>query len=669
MDTLFWAGHSATPAAPLLAAIQDAHERDVHSAKAEFSRRRAELRAEFRVLGRRRAQAPEEEVRLRAELGEVQEQVRETEGELRSRRAALLDAHAALAVSRAGYGIRNVQERAHAEAQLIGRVSDSVAAANQARDLAERRMLAGELARRQAAQPGLDEWVTRQQQRHEELRRQADRQARVVEEARSSGITQRVAGFLVWAGYLGMAAFGWRLGEVLHARASAAGTVGLIQFLSQESFQTFVQVGLWQGLTWIGALALLGLVAAPVIFAAFDRVLTRFDPRWNPTPEGGDGARRARPRRTPDGDAEARGADLTWDSVVSTLHGKVDRNDYRKHLARLPLIGVPVLMGMVVLVFLAQGRTSLQTASLPLNSLMFLFVGIAAAAMGSGVLCLLVAAGMRTPETTVRPFRVLAGLGVLGAAVLAWSVAEEAGWARTGPWDETALAGPLFLLLANGLMLAHGLVYNNLYRDWTALRRAVTDGEERMRDLQPHTLLGVGDLAPTALHQRWTDLYRTLDDVWRTQDAEAPLASAGDTLGGAVRDGDEDVPADQLLTSTAVTRLDERMSPELAVAVTRARSGYGEAAAAQREVARRRHGLLSRIGELNGDALARRMAEVRREAAAAEVEAAASIARLNTHFAAMRAEAQAAYATGELLRERERALGGNPVLQAPTPHE
>jgi len=659
LDLLFWAGYNGTDAGPLLRTMEAAREREVRAARTEASRHRCELRTEFHALRRRREQGPVDEIALRADLRAVEEEARTAAAEVRQTRAALLHAHARLASERPGYAVRTVQERVRAEAQLVAEVSGAVAAADEARGEAERRIMNGELARRSAAQPELDAWTARQEQRHDELRTQASRQAQIIEEARSTGITQRVAGFLVWAGYLGMAAFGWRIGEVLHARANAAGAVGLVQFLSQESFETFLKIGPGQGLLWVAALAVLALVVAPAVIAVYDRVLTRFDNRWNPAAAGQESGRRVNTRRPLDGDAEARGVDLTWDSVVSTLHGKVERSDYRKHLARLPLIGIPVVLGLVVLVFLSVGRTSLQASAVPLNSLMFLFVGIAAAAMGTGVLCLLVSLRLRRREGSPRPAGLLWVLAAFGTAVLAWSVAEEFGWARTGPWDETALVGPAFLLLTNGVMLAHGLVYRNLYRDWTALRRSVTEGEERLRNLKRHSLFTIRDLAPTGLHDRWTELYRNLDDTWQAQDAEAPLPSNAEApeLGAA-----ED-PADPLLTCTVVTRRDERMSPALAADVLGGRIAYHEAMHSEAAVTRRRHGLLSRLGELDGDALSRRMAEVRREAAAAEAHGAAAVARVDARYAGLKTEAVAAYDTGMLLREREREIRAYSILQ------
>ncbi|HEY0023926.1 MAG TPA: hypothetical protein VGB24_13490, partial [Longimicrobium sp.] len=236
LDSLFWSGYTGTGNPDeMLQRLRRMQDTAVDATRVEYFLRETGLRARLDALAEERRQDRVDEPEVRARIEALQTHREPGAAAVHAARERLLPAYARLTALRQGFPVRQIQERIRAEAALSQTLADNVVATEAVRTSAEDALVSREVARREKAGPALAEWEAGHAERVRVVREQGERQGRVVGSLRASGMNERMAGFFVWAGYVGMIIFGWRLGEVLHERAfpSAGSLHGLIAPLAQ----------------------------------------------------------------------------------------------------------------------------------------------------------------------------------------------------------------------------------------------------------------------------------------------------------------------------------------------------------------------------------------------------------------------------------------------------
>jgi hypothetical protein len=500
------------------------------------------------------------------------------------------------------------------------------------------------------------------------IREQSERQGRVVGSLRASGMTERMAGFFVWAGYVGMIIFGWRLGEVLHERAfPRAGSLhGLIAPLAQTAYRTFLEVGVPRSLWAIVIFLAVWLLGSFLIFYLFDKGLPLFDGGWNGDRKDGEEKGRRETVREPG---------VTYGGIMGILKGRVSRSDYAHHLARTPLMAVPALLGLLVLLFFAMGGQTLNTQPEfvnPVNSFLFGLFGFAMAAGLTGCVALLLQPFVAMRATVaLAPLRMRMAVPAVGFAVLLLLTLLFAGVLPLGDvWGPGSLAGPVLMITINAVTLSHGMVYRHVFRDWRALRKETTRLENEHWSKSPYSLLAPRDLKPRTLFDRWNRMHEEVREAWRVQDASvaqvlddlppaesrasvaagAPVTAGAES--GTARPAGWSAPSDDLLRGTRVTVLDGRLEPELTAQVVAARAAYHDARQALAEADERLAGARARLDEIESARLDEKLARLEGDLRRLTAERAASEAEVEARYAALCQEGASAHEGGRQLVER-----------------
>lgn len=662
VDSLFWSGYTGTgEPEEILQRLRKMQESAVDASRVEFLLRETGLRQKIDAVGEELRQDRADEPGIRAKIDGLREaRAASTQG-VHQARERLLAAYARLTALRHRFPLRRIEERIRAEAELLKVVTENVAATDAVRTSVEAALLERELSRRETAGPAFAEWQAGHQERVRAIREQSERQGRVVSSLRASGMTERVAGFFVWAGYVGMIIFGWRLGDVLHQRAfpNAHSINGLIAPLAQTAYQTFLKVGTLPSLWAILAFVMVWLLGSFLIFFLFDRGLTRFDTGWK-APEDKKGA----------GAAQRSRSGVSYDSVFRLVSGgEVSRGDYSRYLARTPLLAMPTLLGLLALLFFAMGGQRLATNTEfvnPVNSLLFAIFGFAMAAMFTG-LCALVLQPLVARRAVATAARWSTPVVVaLAAALTALTVLFTGGIPHLVVWGPEALAGPVLLIVANAMMLSHGLVYRNVFRDWRALRKEATRLENEQWRMSPYSMLVPRDLKPHTLFTRCNELHEELREVWKAQDQFAddslsdlfrpflrPDAAADSDA--AAKPGtlpSWSAEADDVLRGTRVTALDGRLEPDLTAEVVSARTEYHDAREALDDLDHRLAEAKARLDEIEGSRLEEKLSRLEGDLEKLTTERAIAEAEVETRYAALLQEGASAYENGRRLSER-----------------
>jgi len=758
LDVLFWSGYTGTgDRDTLLARIERIRQTTVNQVNTRFRVREEALRAKLDALAAQRLSDQGAEPGLRQELSQLNVVRGERRDAVQKARESLIGVFARLGAKRAQYGVRQIEERLRLETALSKQLAQNTVEIEESRTLAETALLNRELARRDRSGIGYETYRGRLEERARLAREQMERQASLVGVLRASGMTERVTGFLVWAGYLGLAAFGWRLGEVLHLltlpAGSGPGTVSnpatLIPFLADNIYNTFLELGFRMSLAAIAAFVTLWLLGSYLILRMFDSALAGFDDRWDP-----DRRRRVRAKRKREadkGNAEkrsdeeehapaphrtlsrrpsraARSQSIGFRELVGAIRGDTDRSDYIRYLARTPLIAVPVLLSLLVLLFFAVGKQKPQGAVFrdPLNSLLYLLVGLTAAAAITGFVCLLVQPVVYRVMKTARPdasgdrlslavlLLPLATIAVAGSAAVRW---ESALWGATAP------GGPLLLLGVNAVVLAHGLVYRSVQRDFRALKRESEIYEARLWSLNPYHVIQPSDLQPWSLHERWANLQEELTTLWDLQDGRlrgepsttvvVHLATFGSGHPAAASEGGGDAAEkekgketeaprrkrwwewwsgkrpqdkeaatpqvstaqktaakiaddltrqrDALLKATSLGPMDLRLEPELSAELLTAQSTFGEAHALLAETDARIAELRDRIEEVTGTSVDDEIARIDGRLRRIAASRERLVAKTEARYASVWQEGAGAYEAGKKLAQRVAKISANTI--------
>ncbi len=668
LDSLFWSGYTGTGnPEEMLLRLRKMQDTAVDATRVEYFLRETALREKLDSVAEERRQDRADEPGVRALIGELNTAREQGIAGIHGARERLLSAYARLAALRHRFAVRQIEERIRAEAELSQTLAKNVAATEEVRCSAEDALVSRELSRREKAGPVLAEWEAGHEARVRVIRDHSERQGRVVASLRASGMTERVAGFFVWAGYVAMVIFGWRLGEVLHDRAfpNTGGLPGLIAPLAQTAYRTFLTVGTKTSLWAIGAFIGVWLAGSFLIFFLFDLALARFDKRWNP-----DAAKSGKGSAETGRGASARSAGVAYRSILNFLDGSrvVSRSDYSSFLARTPLLAVPALLGLLAMLFFATGGQSLNTTSQfvnPIYSLLFVLFGFAMAAVFTGCVALLLQPLITMRAVGPAPSRGGVVTPVLGFAAMVLLTLLFAGAVpAVKVWEPDSLVGPVLLIVVNALMLSHGLVYRHLFRDWRALRREASALETEHWRMSPYSIFRLRDLKPRTLFERWNDLHQELREAWKAQDAahaqvledlpepfsRTPAAVQGESEAGKPEGWDPQ--ADEFLRGTRVTVLDGRLEPELTSEVVAARAAYYDAREALEEVNERLAAASERLEEIEGSRLDDRHAKLEGDLKRLTAERAASEAEVEARYAALCQEGASAHEGGRQLAER-----------------
>lgn len=686
LDSLFWSGYTGTgnPEA-MLQRLRKMQDTAVDATRVEYFLRETALREKLDSVAAERRQDRMDEPDVRALLGELHTAREQGTTGVHRARERLLSAYARLSALRHGFAVRQIEERIRVEAELSQTLAKNVAATEEVRSSAEDALVSRELSRREKAGPVLAEWEAGHEAHLNVIRSHSERQGRVVASLRASGMTERVAGFFVWAGYVAMIIFGWRLGEVLHQRAfpNAGSLHGLIAPLAQTAYRTFVNVGPRTSLLAIGAFIAVWLVGSFLIFFLYDQGLFFFDSHWNEErarkkaeakarKESVESARKGAAGTTTT--RHARSSDLSYRSILHFFDGSraVSRGDYSSFLARTPLLAVPALLGLLALLFFAVGKQTVNATPEfvnPINSFLFALFGFAMAAVFTGCVALLLQPLITTraagPEPSPRGGMAtpILGFAVLVILTLLFSGAVPG----LNVWGPGSLAGPVLLILVNALVLSHGLVYRHLFRDWRALRKEASRLETEHWRMSPYSIFRLGDLKPHTLFERWNGLHKELREAWKAQDAahaqvleDLPLpsfrtpVSAPDAKGKpeAGKPAGWDPQADEFLRGTRVTVLDGRLEPELTSEIVAARAAYHDAREALEEVNERLAEATERLEEIEGSRLDEKVAKLEGDLKRLTAERAASEAEVEARYAALCQEGASAHEGGRQLAER-----------------
>lgn len=666
LDSLFWSGYTGTGnPEEMLQRLRRMQDAAVDATRVEYFLRETGLRARLDSVAEERRQDRIDEPNVRARIDALHAGREQGMAGVHRARERLLSAYARLTALRHGFPMRQIQERIQAEAALSQTLAENVVATEGVRASAEDALLAREVARREKAGPAMAEWEAGHAERVQIIREHSERQGRVAGSLRASGMTERMAGFFVWAGYVGMIIFGWRLGEVLHERAfpDAGSLHGLIAPLAQTAYRTFLTVGTRTSLWAIGAFLAVWLAGSFLIFFVFDRGLRLFDRRWNADPET-------------TGKESAREAGVTYGGIIGILKARVSRSDYAHFLARTPLLAVPAMLGLLALLFFSTAGQTLNTTPEfvnPINSFLFGLFGFAMAAAFTGCVALLLQP-LLTLRADAAPARTRMAVPAVGFAVLLLLTLLFAGVVPTvDVWGPGSLVGPVLMLTINAVTLSHGMVYRHVFRDWRALRKELTRLENEHWRKSPYSLLAPRDLKPQTLYDRWNRMHEEVREVWRAQDASVgqvlddlpqvyPRTSA-DGRNPAASAGAKEEPvagkpagwspqSDDLLRGTRVTVLDGRLEPELTSEVVAARAAYLDARQSLEEVDECLAESRARLEEIESARLDEKFARLEADQKRLTAERAASEAEVEARYAALCQEGATAVEAGRRLASK-----------------
>lgn len=667
LDSLFWSGYTGTGnPEEMLQRLRRMQDAAVDAARVEYFLRETGLRAKLDAVAeeRRQDRLDEPEVRSRIEALEAQREQRTAV--VHDARERLLPAYARLTALRHEFPVRQIEERIRAEAVLSQTLAENVVTTEEVRASAEDALLSREVARREKAGPAIAEWEAGHKERVRVIREQSERQGRVAGSLRASGMTRGMAGFFVWAGYVGMIIFGWRLGEVLHERAfpNAGSLHGLIAPLAQTAYRTFLTVGTRASLWAIGIFLAVWMLGSFLIFFLFDRGLPLFDKGWNADP-------------AKDGKKSAREPGVTYTGIVGILKARVSRGDYAYHLARTPLLAVPAMLGLLALLFFAMGGQSVNATPEfvnPVNSFLFGLFGFAMAAAFTGCVALLlqpllaVRASAAAPPAYLRTIVPAASFAVLVILMLLFAGVIPG----VDVWGPRSLVGPVVMIAINAVMLSHGMVYRHVFRDWRALRAETTRLEYEHWRKSPYSLLTPRDLKPRTLFDRWNGLHEEVREAWRAQDAaveqllddlphvysrtpaDAPLpADTGAKAEPGTGNRERWSPhSDDLLRGTRVTVLDGRLEPALTSDVVAARAAYHDSREALETLDERLEAARARLRDIEGGRLDEKFARLEGDVQRLTAERAASEAEVEARYAALCQEGATAAETGRRLASK-----------------
>lgn len=408
---------------------------------------------------------------------EQAEQERKSVSELGDQRKALASENELLAEKREKLKARVRSKRRQQQAAAIQ--GEASRRAQRAREVPKEALSARLAAAQEVFEVEEKCWSINQEEykrRAEELRehlthleKEIDSCSARTDALKQRNITKTVAGFLVWAGYLGFAATGSAISYLLHDRPTSDGghPWSLLTGLTALLQRVDEAIGLWWTLlASFGALLVLLLVFGCIVRIT-DRILRRFDRRWGRGPIGQ--GRRQKGRGTLD-------ISPSLSPVAQLLQlPSIERASFVQLIASLPYV---FAAGLVFLLVSLAGALAPENS---LGSLVPTYVGTVYALLVTSALLLYVIyiALPRAEHGTQESVQKRGALSLVKAhwelAALALflllALALSAFLPRGGIYDRVVWGSVALGMTMAGLGLAYGLVYHGLFRDVDRLLR------------------------------------------------------------------------------------------------------------------------------------------------------------------------------------------------------
>lgn len=492
--------------------------------------------AEKTDLDQARIAALEEEV---AKLEEIRQREAEEAGQLKEEKRAndaqaaevlpkyrrLLERQSArmknLLARRSSYPLRRTRNKLDDYREMSKALAEQLLAEEQQRLERDRLLHQGWLERRQWTQKEherKERFLEGQLAQAEERLRQADAW---ISKLRTLGITRRSAGFLVWAGYLSFAGFGWFVGESI--RSVAEKDSGFMQALltllagGLKALMGRLGMGLGIGAVVVGPLLLLAL-AFGVFFLA-DFLLGKFDRGW----KGRGGSGRRSSSLSP------------WGPFQNPFRD-VGRNDYVQILARMPVLYLWVVVSALAAVFFGLGGNAAPRADLavlddPVQTLTYTFLGL--------VLCVAIAAAILLYVVFVVGPRHRRYLGEepIGGRAAIWMNIELAAFLASmivlviapdllraaipgipSIWQKGATAGIWLLPALGGFAVSYGLIYKGVFRDHNGIKREVQSLFENLDTASSFSSNDGEEDSAARWSSAFAHLRQEIEDKWENVD-------------------------------------------------------------------------------------------------------------------------------------------------------
>lgn len=333
---------------------------------------------------------------------------------------------------------------------------------------------------------------------------------------RMLGMTRRTAGFLVWAGYLSFAGFGWYAGETIQSLAERdSDFLQALLMLLARGIRTLIEhLGMGPGVTVLLLAPLLLLALVLGVFFLTDRFLSRFDPkRW--------------PGRGPG----RRSSSLSPLGPFQSPFKDVGRADYIQILARMPLFYLWIVVPAAAAALFALGgdAPSAELAALgdPVQTFAYTFLGL--------VLCVAIAAaillyavfvvgprhrrylgeeGVTARAAVWMNVELAVFLGAMAVLVIAPDLLRTALPGLPSLWQRGSTAGIWLLPALGGFAVSYGLIYKGIFSDQASITREV---ESLFESLERASVFSWTD-EPEDSSARWrsglADLRKEIDDRW-----------------------------------------------------------------------------------------------------------------------------------------------------------
>jgi hypothetical protein len=596
----------------LIETLRQAREEEIALENASYERDESTFRERIESVRRERADA---KVRLQ-ELAEAEqsartqlEAARAQEIQSMSRVGTLLSS---LLTRRAEYPLRLLARRIQDQAVLSESIRTQILDEERDRLAWEKEMHELTLQRRKANTEEFGRRLELLRQQRAQSESQLSEHEAYMRGLRRVGITRNVAGFLMWAGYLGFVGVGWFMGEALQSlHASQDGFLQTLATLFLRGLAAlFGQVGPWVSIIFI-------LLAPPLLLALLvgcvwgvDNFLARFDPAWK--------RRRSGLRGRSDNSF------WTW---INDPGRDVSRRDYVQIIAKLPSY---YLWSMVplLLAFLFSRTPAAVAAKLPdvSTSLLYTYFGVVICVLWAAFAILycsrvmeprvrrVVTEGVTGIMATLRVNGEIVVLLVLLTAVFVASDFFPPTSPATGPWSGARMLAPLLLSALTGLVVAYAMIYRGAFRDWDALKQEVGRYEDEMQKYSGAPLLVHDEDELSRFREELRQLREDLDAAWRRMDkADLPILQIPWDFGVELQVRDESRPAGPERPTIRLGPHDEYLAPEI---VTQLTSAASERERHRREVAELRtrlDALLTETRTLSSIDWQGRLAGIRRE--------------------------------------------------------
>jgi hypothetical protein len=622
----------APSAGHLFEVLGRVHDRLAAAEEGVYNAERLRLEDAYAHVSEQLQRAEEDEGKLADDIQTVEAEMRQGERKLSESRAALSEASTQLRAARTSYPSRWF---AHRVRELVTLEADLA----QHRVELEKRLTRHEMEMLDLAKQRRDankDEFERRAKVYEERYNAADSRFRELDnhvaDLRRIGVTRQIAGYMVWAGYLGFAAFGWFLGvgleqaigdalvegpTVLHVLLSGMGAFtaryGVIVALAAAALSPLVLVVVAAGIRWLVSRVLHG---------------ERF------------GRRSKVPRREPFVDAGIFLPRFPWNRA-GTADGTVPS------VAYLPTLYLWIALPLVGTVLLGQLPVELTEAAAAraLNSFLLTYFGVVCAVATAG-LCLVYVARvaeprarilLRSPNVTRHIFaahiEVVILLGCIAAAVVVLLGRAALGEYSALYWQPSSTLAALFFMLVNGVVVAHGTIYRGLFKDYDAIK---AESGELWRVLEQHRAWPTirGDDEESA---NYAVIMKQLDDriaeLWRNVD----------------KDWEDGGPLRSTWLSDGAARVDIVLEPHLA-------SAWNQAAQTLRRTEAEVAALRANLGDLRLRMAGLRTTELRQRAAVARSELEArrfkherEMAALDQSYQLLKLECETALAIGRTL--------------------